>query len=118
MGARGKKMSSFLLTKYSIKKFKRFVSVFIKYLLIRFLLLKMQLYNRYFGITLVNIGVIFCITLFPYYLLTCFLGSWVCSFCIDPVLLCAFIPIQIYFNAEADKAQILSENKNKAGIYL
>jgi len=32
-------------------------------------------------------------------------------------LLAAIIPIKIYSNAEADKAQILSDNKNKSGIY-
>ena len=29
-----------------------------------------------------------------------------------------FIPAKIYPNAEADKAQILSDNQNKAGIYM
>jgi len=28
------------------------------------------------------------------------------------------IPIKIYSNAEADKAQILSDNQNKSGIYM
>jgi hypothetical protein len=28
------------------------------------------------------------------------------------------VPVKTYFNAEADKAQILSDNKNKAGIYM
>jgi len=36
----------------------------------------------------------------------------------DFFLLASFIPIQIYFNAEADKAQILKDNKNKSGIYM
>ena len=36
----------------------------------------------------------------------------------DPLLLCAIVPIKTYFNAEDDKAQILSENKNKSGIYM
>jgi len=31
--------------------------------------------------------------------------------------LCAMVPIKIYDNAEDDKAKILSENKNKSGIY-
>jgi hypothetical protein len=48
-----------------------------------------------------------------------FLGSWVGSFSFDPCLLCAaFIPIKSYSNAEADKAKIIKENKNKAGIYM
>jgi hypothetical protein len=33
-------------------------------------------------------------------------------------LLCAIIPIKSYSNAEADKAKILQENKNKLGIYM
>ena len=36
----------------------------------------------------------------------------------DPFVLCAIIPIKSYFNAEQDKAQILSDNKNKSGIYM
>jgi len=36
----------------------------------------------------------------------------------DPFLLCAFIPIKIYSNAEQDKSKILSDNKNKSGIYM
>ena len=28
------------------------------------------------------------------------------------------VPVKTYFNAEADKAQILSDNKNKSGIYM
>jgi hypothetical protein len=43
------------------------------------------------------------------------------SFPFDPVLLCAFIPIKSYSNAEApydEKAIILKENKNKSGIYM
>jgi hypothetical protein len=60
MGARGKEMSSFSLTKYTIKIFNRFVSVLTRYLLIRFISLKMQLYNRYSDIfALVNTVVLF-----------------------------------------------------------
>jgi pyridoxine/pyridoxamine 5'-phosphate oxidase len=36
----------------------------------------------------------------------------------DAVLLCAIIPIKIYSNAEAEKATILTENKQKSGIYM
>jgi hypothetical protein len=73
----------------------------------------MQLYNRYLGISLVNIVVLFGINLF--------LGSWVASFGsfpFDPVLLCAFIPIKSYSNAESDKGIILTENQDKSGIYM
>jgi len=37
---------------------------------------------------------------------------------IDPFWLAAIIPIKIYSNAEADKDKILSDNKNKSGIYM
>jgi len=36
----------------------------------------------------------------------------------DPFLLCTTVPIKIYSNAEDDKSKILSENKNKSGIYV
>jgi hypothetical protein len=35
----------------------------------------------------------------------------------DPFLLAAIIPIKSYSNAEADKAKILQDNKDKSGIY-
>jgi len=56
MGARGKKITSFLLTKYSIKIYNRYINVFTRYLLIRYIPLTMQLYNLFVGITLVNTG--------------------------------------------------------------
>ena len=43
------------------------------------------------------------------------------GFDIDPVLLAAFVPIKNYSNAEAPsgyKDKILSDNKNKSGIYM
>jgi len=43
--------------------------------------------------------------------------SWLFSFCIDPCLLAALIPIKSYSNAGAEKDKILKENKNKSGIY-
>jgi hypothetical protein len=39
----------------------------------------------------------------------------------DHFLLCALIPIKIYYNAEVpygEKAQILKDNQNKSGIYM
>ena len=70
MGAREKKISSFSLTKYTIKYSNRFVSVFIRNLLILSIFLTMQLYNRSFDIfSLVNIVVLFGINIF--------VGSWV-----------------------------------------
>jgi len=48
-----------------------------------------------------------------------FLGPWLCSFYMNPFfLLAAMVPIKSYSNAEDDKATILSENKNKSGIYM
>jgi hypothetical protein len=46
---------------------------------------------------------------------------WVVSshnYFIDPVFLCAFIPIKSYSNAETEKGQILKENKKKSGVYM
>jgi hypothetical protein len=40
------------------------------------------------------------------------------SFDINPVLLCALIPIKIYSNVEADKGKIIQDNKDKSGIYM
>jgi hypothetical protein len=48
---------------FNKKIYNRCISVLKSYLLIRFISLKMQLYNLFFGITLVNTGVIFVITL-------------------------------------------------------
>jgi hypothetical protein len=36
----------------------------------------------------------------------------------SPTPLVPIVPIKIYSNAEADKAQILKENSNKSGIYM
>jgi hypothetical protein len=35
---------------------------------------------------------------------------------IDPVLICSGLPL--YLNADVQKKQIVTENKDKAGIYL
>jgi hypothetical protein len=115
MGTRGKKMSSFLLTNYTIKIYNRCISVLNKYLLIISISLKLKLYNRSIGITLVNTIILFGITLFLFNYTIVLFGIW---FDIDPVLLTAIIPIKSYSNAEAEKATILKENKNKSGIYM
>jgi len=52
------------------------------------------------------------------YAMNNWLDILVIKFCIDYFLLCALIPIKSYFNAEAEKAQILLDNQNKAGIYM
>ena len=47
------------------------------------------------------------------------MGYLLTDFYIDPVfLLAAMVPIKIYSNAEADKSKILSDNKDKSGIYM
>jgi len=52
------------------------------------------------------------------YMLSTTVGLLGSEFFINPFLLCALIPIKIYSNAEVDKATILSDNKNKSGIYM
>jgi len=60
----------------------------------------------------------FGISLVTYYLLICFFGIDT-LLAIDPFfLLAAILPIKSYSNAEADKAIIIKENKNKSGIYM
>jgi len=107
MGATGKKICSFLLTHYTDSYFYIFQNNLIK-MREKFIILKFILI-----VLFILIGGIFLMIN-----ITSFLGSWVSSFCIDPFLLAAIIPIKIYSNAEADKAKILSENTNKSGIYM
>jgi hypothetical protein len=82
----------------------------------------MQLYNCSFSILLVDTVILFGITLFflkGFFGINPFVDYWWFSlFDTDSVLLCALVPIKSYPNAEADKAQILKDNKNKAGIYM
>jgi hypothetical protein len=99
MGATEKKISSFLLTQYTNSCLEIFLNSLIK-MREKFRIIKFTLI-----VLFILIGGIF-------------LMSWLCSVCIDPVLLCAIIPIKIYPNIETDKALILSENKNKSGIYM
>ena len=40
------------------------------------------------------------------------------SSCSVPAKRSPTVPVKTYFNAKADKAQILSDNKNKSGIYM
>jgi hypothetical protein len=75
----------------------------------------MQLYNRSFGISLVNTIILFAITLF-------FINYTIVLFSIlfdnNPFLLCAIIPIKSYSNAETEKGKIIQDNKDKSGIYM
>jgi cobalamin biosynthesis protein CobD/CbiB len=63
---------------------------------------------------------IFLISLigFLFFLSWYFWVLYLLNFCIDPILLCAIIPIKSYYNAEAEKVKILKDNQNKAGIYM
>jgi len=107
MGATGKKMSSFLLTHYTGSCFYLFQNNLIK-MWDKFRFLEFALI-----ILLILIEQIF---LMPN--VHSFVGYWFVYFSPDPVLLCALIPIKIYSNAEAEKDKIISDNKNKSGIYM
>ena len=98
MGTTGKK-KSFLLTQYTNSCLEIFLNNLIK-MREKFIIIKFTLI-----VLFILIGGIF-------------LYSWIFSAFINPVLLCAIIPIKIYPNTETDKALILSENKNKSGIYM
>jgi hypothetical protein len=70
------------------------------------------------GGTIIAVTASFGISLVTYYLLIWFFGITT-FFGIDPFFeLAAIIPIKSYSNAEADKAKILKENKDKSGIYM
>jgi NADH-ubiquinone oxidoreductase chain 2 len=105
MGAMGKKIYSFFLTKYSIVILEISKNQRIK-MREQFRILEFPLI-----VLFILIGAIFLISL---------LGSlWVLSsFCIDPCLLCAFIPIKSYSNVESEKSKIIKDNKDKSGIYM
>jgi len=98
MGATGKKMSSFFLTKYTDSYFDRFQNNLIKmreqFRILKFILI----------VLFTLIGEIFLMQN-----VNSFLGSWVSSFFIYPFLLAAIIPIKSYSNAEADKDKIIKK---------
>jgi len=107
MGAMGKKMSSFLLTKFTDSSFYIFKNNIIK-MWDKFIIIEFA-----FILLFILIGQIFLIQNDDNSLGRIFLFSLY----MDPWVLAAIIPIKIYSNAEADKAQILKDNKNKSGIY-
>ena len=124
MGATGRKMSSFLLTQYTGSYLEIFLKNIIK------MLEKFRFLEFAFIILFILIGQIFLISssdlvymfisnqitklLNIYSELSITAGQHSFS---DTFLLAAIIPIKSYSNAEADKAKILKDNKNKAGIY-
>ena len=64
-----------------------------------------------------------CIYITYFFLCTCrmsfiFVLLYFGLFFSNPIFLCAIIPIKIYSNIEADKAQILKENKGESDIYM
>jgi len=110
MGAMGRKMSSFLLTKYTGSYLEIFLNNLIK-MWEQFRILEFS-----FIILFIIIGRIFLISSSDLVsMLSTIVGE---HFCIDSFLLCIIIPIKIYSNAEADKSTILSDNRNKTGIYM
>src|SRR5437588_8877032 len=111
MGAMGRKMSSFLLTQYTDNCLEIFLKNIIK-MLEKFRFLEFALI-----ILFILIGQIFLISSSN---LVSILSTTVglTDFVKDHWVLCAFVPIKIYSNAEADKSKIIQENKNKSGIYM
>ena len=112
MGATGRKMSSFLLTQYTGNCFYLFKNNLIK-MWEQFRILE-------FLFIILLIGGIFLISSsdLVFKLSTIAgLSSFFGLTGLNPVLLAAIVPIKSYSNAEADKDKILSDNKNKSGIY-
>jgi len=131
MGAMGKKIYSFLLTKFTGSYLEIFINNIIK-MWEQFRILKFP-----FIILFILIGGIFLISSsdLVYMFISIELqsyGRYICAILhrnsefsttvvllhyIYPFYVCAIIPIKSYSNAEADKRKILKENKNKSGIY-
>jgi len=107
MGATGKKIYYFLLTQYTNSCLEIFQNNLIK-MREKFIILKFILI-----VLFILIGEIFLMQN-----VNSFLGSWLASFFIYPFLLAAIIPIKIYSNAEQDKSKIISDNKDKLGVYM
>ena len=103
----GKKMSSFLLTHYTDSYFDIYQNNLIK-MREKFRILKFT-----FIVLFILIGGIFLMQN-----VNSFFGPGLLHFTGIIFLLCAIIPIKIYYNAEADKDIILKENTNKSGIYM
>ena len=134
MGAMGRKISSFLLTQYTGSYLEIFLNNLIK------MWNNIRYFEFVFIILLILIGQIFLIsssdffsifisiklqsydldvfeTLYRNFELSTTVGTGF-SFGWDPFWLAAIIPIKTYSNAEADKDTILSDSKNKSGIYM
>ena len=111
MGAMGKKMSSFLLTKFTGSYLEIFLNNIIK-MWEQFRILEFP-----WIVLFILIGGIFLISSSDLVSqLSTIVGLHFVS--INPVLLCAFVPIKIYSNTEASKDIILKKNKDKSGIYM
>jgi hypothetical protein len=105
MGARGKEKSSFSLTKFTDTN--SYIEIY------KNQIIKMR---EKFRILVFPLFILF--TLIGEIILMSLLGSLDFLFSFDPVLLAVLISIKIYCNAEADKAKIIQENKDKSGIYM
>ena len=111
MGATGRKMSSFLLTQYTGSYLEIFLNNIIK-MWEQFRILEFPLI-----VLFILIGGIFLISSSDLvYELSTIVG--LTGGYINPFLLCAFVPIKIYSNTEAEKSLILKDNQNKSGIYM
>ena len=82
-----------------------------------------KIYMLYITSPFINFFNNWCIYITYFFICTCrmsfiFILLYFGLFFSDPIFLCAIIPIKSYSNAEADKAQILSENQNKSAIYM
>jgi len=133
MGAMGRKISSFLLTQYTDNYFgiyqNNIIKIWDKIIFLEFtfiILLIGQIFlmssSDFFSIFISIKLQSYDLDVLKHYIeiINSLLqrGYQVCSFGWYPFLLCSIIPIKIYSNTEADKDTILSDNKNKSGIYM
>jgi len=110
MGAMGKKISSFLLTKFTGSYLEIFINNVIK--------MWEQFRIIEFAFIISLIGQIFLMSSSDIVSMLSTTAGGLAYFFIDPFWLAAMVPIKIYSNADTDKAPILKENKQKSGIYL
>ena len=110
MGAMERKISSFLLTQYTDNYFgiyqNNIIKMWDKIIFLEFALIILLIEQIFLMSSSCLVSELS--TTVGHYLFF----EW------DTVLLAAIIPIKTYSNIEAEKSQILKENKNKSGIYM